>query len=156
MIVSGLNTLVQPLSLAPELQAAADVVENAGETWAPEHVIKILKKRAAEWAMLPTHKKIAAAVVFRHSTQCHKWLGRGACKAYMYARSNSRVEPALMKIARKYAHDAEFKLRPDLLPPCPYMNTTGTCINTARLGCYFKHPPGTKCLNIAIVTDAIC
>ena len=69
MKISGLNTLVQPLSLGPELQGAADVVENAGETWTPEHVIKILRKRAAEWALLPTHKEVAAASVFRHSTQ---------------------------------------------------------------------------------------
>ena len=75
MTISGLNTLVQPLLLAPELQAAADVVENAGGTWTPEHVIKILHKRATEWALLPTHKEIAAGAVYRHTTQYHKWLG---------------------------------------------------------------------------------
>ena len=69
MKISGLNTLVQPLLLAPELQAAADVVENAGGTWTPEHVIKILQKRAAEWALLPTHKEVAAAIVYRHTTK---------------------------------------------------------------------------------------
>ncbi len=37
MKISGLYALVQPLLLGPELQAAADVVENAGATWAPEH-----------------------------------------------------------------------------------------------------------------------
>ena len=72
MIISGLNTLVQPLLLVPELQAAADVVENTGGTWTPEHVIRILHKKATEWALLPTHKEVAAASVgiLRHSTQC--------------------------------------------------------------------------------------
>ena len=37
------------------IQAAADVVGNAGETWAPEHVIKILHKQC--------YKKAASRMV---------------------------------------------------------------------------------------------
>ena len=123
MKISGLNTLVQPLLLGPELQAAADVVENAGGTWTPEHVTKILLKRASEWALLPTHKEVACASVFRHTTQCHKWLGpEGKCDAHKRG-------------ACRFAHDAEFKCRSDLLPNCPYLDSTGNCLNTAKLGC---------------------
>ena len=72
MKISGLYALVQPLLLGPELQAAADVVENAGETWTPEHVIKILHKRASEWALLSPPKEVAATSRDRHhTTQCH-------------------------------------------------------------------------------------
>ena len=130
MKISGLETLAQPLSLGPELQAAADAVENAGDIWTPEHLIKILHKRAAEWALLPTHKEVAAASVYRHSTQCHKWLGRGACEPHRRGHC-------------KFAHDDEFKNRPDLLPSCPYMDNTGKCVNTSKNGCHYKHPPGT-------------
>jgi len=83
MKISGLYALVQPLLLGPELQAAADVVENAGDTWTPEHVIKILHKRAAEWALLSPPKEVAATSRDRHHTaQCHKWLGRSVCEPH--------------------------------------------------------------------------
>ena len=126
MKISGLYALVKPLLLAPELQAAADVVENAGETWAPEHVIKILHKRAAEWALVTPPKEVAAASMHRqHTAQCHKWLARGTCEPH--ARNQC-----------KYAHDAEFKNRPDLPRPYAYEYSymdiprqyTGTCANT--------------------------
>ena len=73
---------------------------------------------------------LAAAVVYRHTTQCHKWLGRGICDSH--ARNNC-----------KYAHDGEFKLRPDLLPPCPYLDNNGKCCSTWKNGCSYKHPPCT-------------
>ena len=43
----------------------------------------------------------------------------------------------------KYAHDAKFRLRPDLLSSCPYLDNTGKCRNTWKAGCNCKHPPST-------------
>ena len=106
-------------------------MENAGETWTAEHVIKILHKRAAEWALPTPPKEVAAASMHRqHTAQCHKWLGRGVCEPHT-------------RNSCKYAHDAEFKHRPDLLPTCPYLDNTGKCCNTWKTGCNYKHPPGT-------------
>ena len=142
MTISGLNTLAQPLSLGPELQAAADVVENAGQIWTSEHVIKILQKKAAEWSLLPTHQEVAAAGVYRHTANCHKWLGTGQCASHLTKQC-------------KFAHEEEFKNRPDLLPICPWLDGHGKCLNNGGRKCHYKHPPGTQFITQECAASAV-
>ena len=82
MIISGLNTLVQPLMLAPELQAAANVVENSGRLWTSKDLIAILQRKGEEWLMLPAYTEVAALAgggVLRHMATCHNWMTHGRC-----------------------------------------------------------------------------
>ena len=123
---AGLMTLVRPLKLADEIKVATDCLEGAGGTFTAANLIALIQKRASEGLMLPSaaaaKETAAASAVYRHTTQCHQWLGKGTC---------SRGPTC------SWAHDPEFKGRTDLVPTCPRQAAEGKCsINS----CYYKHP----------------
>ena len=129
MAIRGLMILVQHLPLAAEIEAAKNIHENADKTWTLLDLTKILQKRATEWLLLPTIKDVAAASVNRNPKRynvptCHLWLGYGECNRAPCA----------------FEHPPEHKGRSDLLPLCPTLAKTGTCI---RPNCMFPHLPGT-------------
>jgi len=130
MIRAGLEALVRPLKLADEIKVATDCLESAGGVFTADHLIALIQKRASEGLMLPPTKELSAckafaAGVFRHTTQCHQWLSKGAC---------SRGQNC------SWAHDKEFKGRTDLVPTCPRLADVGKCTNN---NCYYKHPTST-------------
>ena len=104
MIRAGLMALVRPLKLADEIKVATDCSEGAGGIFTATRLIALIQKRASEGLMLPstaTAKETAASAVYRHTTQCHQWLSKGAC---------SRGSQC------SWANDSEFKGPTDLVP----------------------------------------
>ena len=72
----------------------------------------------------------AASAVYRHTTQCHQWLGKGACTRGSHC---------------SWAHDPEFKGRTDLVPTCPHLAAEGKC---PLKNCYYRHPTPSGAANL--------
>ena len=93
------------------------------------NLIALIQKRASEGLMLPSaaaaKETAAASAVYRHTTQCHQWLGKGTC---------SRGPTC------SWAHDPEFKGRTDLVLTCPHLAAEGKC---PLKNCYYRLTTGT-------------